>query len=123
MLFVLYLSYEYVYESLWTSGYYALDYGIGGVLIFLDFFSPVEMDFIFIFNFTFSDGPGVDSASNRNEYLEYFRGGGLKCRCLGLTTLPPSCADYHVILEPQPPGILWAYPGLHRDCFICTFTL
>jgi hypothetical protein len=37
-------------------------------------------------------GPGVDSVSNRNEYQEYFLGfkGG---RCLGLTTLPPSCAD------------------------------
>jgi hypothetical protein len=38
-------------------------------------------------------GPGVDSASNRNEYQEYFladKGG----RCVGLTTLPPSCADF-----------------------------
>jgi hypothetical protein len=36
-------------------------------------------------------GPGVDSASNRNEYQVYFLGG--KCgRCLRLTTLPPSCA-------------------------------
>jgi hypothetical protein len=33
-------------------------------------------------------GPGVDSASNRNEYQESF--GGLKGgRCVGLTTLPP----------------------------------
>jgi len=33
-------------------------------------------------------GPGVDSASNTNEYQEYFlegKGG----RCVGLTTLPP----------------------------------
>jgi hypothetical protein len=37
-------------------------------------------------------GLGVDSASNRNEYQEYFLGckGG---RCLGLTTQPPSGAD------------------------------
>ena len=36
-------------------------------------------------------GPGVDSASNRNEYREYFlRGKG--GRCVRLTTLPPSCA-------------------------------
>ena len=36
-------------------------------------------------------GPGVDSASNRNEYKEHFLGG--KCgRCVRLTTLPPSCA-------------------------------
>jgi hypothetical protein len=35
-------------------------------------------------------GPGVDSASNRNEYQEYLmRGKG--DRCVGLTTLPPSC--------------------------------
>ena len=29
-------------------------------------------------------------------------------RCVGLTTLPPSCADYLEIWEPQPPGTLWA---------------
>jgi hypothetical protein len=37
-------------------------------------------------------GPGVDSASNRNKYIEYFledKGG----RYLGLTSLPPLCAD------------------------------
>jgi len=36
-------------------------------------------------------GLWVDSASNRNEYQEYFLGskGG---RCVRLTTLPPSCA-------------------------------
>jgi len=52
-------------------------------------------------------GPGVDSASNRNKYQEYFlvgKGG----RCVGLTTLPPSCADCLEIWEPQPPGILRA---------------
>ena len=35
-------------------------------------------------------GPGADSAFNRNEYQEYFlesKGD----RCVGLTTLPPSC--------------------------------
>ena len=35
-------------------------------------------------------GPGVDSASNRNEYQEYFLG-GKGGRCVGLT-LPPTCA-------------------------------
>jgi len=56
-------------------------------------------------------GPEVDSASNRNEYQEYFLGskGG---RCVGLTTLPPSCADYLEIWEPQPPGSLRVCPGL-----------
>ena len=36
-------------------------------------------------------GPGVESASNRNEYQVYFLGckGG---RCVRLTNLPPSCA-------------------------------
>ena len=33
-------------------------------------------------------GPGVDSASNRNEYQEYFLR-GKSGRCIGLTTLPP----------------------------------
>src|SRR5215475_10065943 len=56
-------------------------------------------------------GPGVDSASNRNEYQEYFPGskGG---RCIGLTTLPPSCADCLEIWEPQPSGTLRACNGI-----------
>ena len=33
-------------------------------------------------------------------------------RCVGLTTLPPSSADWLEIWEPQPPGTLWACPGL-----------
>jgi len=36
-------------------------------------------------------GPGVDSASNRNDYQVYFLG-GKGGRCVRLTTLPPSCA-------------------------------
>jgi len=57
--------------------------------------------------------PGVDSVSNRNEYQEYFVGGGGKGgRCLGLTTLPTSCADCLEIWELQPPGTLRACPGL-----------
>jgi len=56
-------------------------------------------------------GPGVDSASNRNEYQEYFLG-GRGDQCIGLTTLPPSCADCLESWEPQPPGTLWACPGL-----------
>ena len=38
-------------------------------------------------------GPGVDSASNRNEYQEYFLE-GKGSWCIGLTILPPSCANY-----------------------------
>ena len=56
-------------------------------------------------------GPGVDSASNRNEYQEYFlkgKGG----RCVGLTTLSHLCADCLEIWDPQPPETLRASPGL-----------
>jgi hypothetical protein len=54
---------------------------------------------------------GVDSASDRNEYREYFLG-GKGGRCLGLTTLPPSFADFLEIWEPEAPGSLRACPGL-----------
>ena len=37
-------------------------------------------------------GAGIDSASNRNEYQKYFLW-GKDGRCVGLTTLPPSCAE------------------------------
>jgi len=56
-------------------------------------------------------GSGVDSASNRNEYQEYFLG-GKGGRCVGQTTLPPSCADCLEIWEPQLPGTLRACPSL-----------
>ena len=47
--------------------------------------------FIDIKSFRSPYGPGVDSASNRNGYQEYFL--GVKSgRCVRLTTLPPSCA-------------------------------
>ena len=63
-------------------------------------------------NFSFiPSGPGIDSASNRNEYQEYFLG-GKGGRCVGLTTLPPSYADCLEIWEPHPPGSLRACPGL-----------
>jgi hypothetical protein len=41
-------------------------------------------------------GPGVHSASYRNQYQECFLG-GKGSRCVGLTTLPLSCADCHKI--------------------------
>ena len=42
-------------------------------------------------NFSFQShyGPGIDAASNRNEYQEYFLG-GKSGRCVGLTNLPTS---------------------------------
>jgi hypothetical protein len=55
--------------------------------------------------------PGVDSASNINVYQEYFLG-GKGGRCVGLTTLPPSCDDCFEIWELQPSGTLRACPGL-----------
>jgi len=52
-------------------------------------------------------GRGIDSASNRNEYQEYFLG-GKDGRCY-----------FHVreIWDPQPLGTLRAYPCLYRDFF------
>jgi len=47
--------------------------------------------FIDIKSFRSHYGPGVDSASNRNEYQEHFLG-GKSGRCVRPTTLPPSCA-------------------------------
>jgi hypothetical protein len=38
--------------------------------------------------------------------------GGKGGRCVGLTTLLPSCADCLQFWEPQPPGTLRACPGL-----------
>ena len=42
-------------------------------------------------------------------------------RCLGLTILPPSCANCLEILEPQSPGTHRACPALYMDYF--TFTV
>ena len=53
--------------------------------------------------------------STRN--ISWGKGG----RYVGLTTLPPSCADCLEIWEPQPPGTLRACPGLQWDCFTFTF--
>jgi hypothetical protein len=56
-------------------------------------------------------GPGFDSAFNVNEYQEYFlegKGG----RCVGLTALPPLCANFLQIWEARPLGTLRACPGL-----------
>jgi hypothetical protein len=52
----------------------------------------------------------VESSSNANEYQEYFVG-GKGHRCVGLATLPPSCADCLEIWEPLPPGTLEDCPN------------
>jgi hypothetical protein len=44
---------------------------------------------------------------NRNEYQEYFLG-GKEGQCVGLTILPPSCAECLEVWEPQLPGTLRA---------------
>jgi len=36
----------------------------------------------------------------------------MSCRCVGLSTLPPSCADCLEIWDPQSPGNFRACPGL-----------
>ena len=63
----------------------------------------------------------VNSLARRNQYQIYFqraKGG----RFVGLTILPPSCADCLEIWESQPPGTLRVYPDLYRDRFTLTFT-
>jgi hypothetical protein len=57
-------------------------------------------------------GPGVDSASNRNEYQDYFLG-GRGSWCTGLTTLPCSWADCPEIWEPHPSGTRRACTGIY----------
>ena len=44
--------------------------------------------------------------SNKNECQKFFLG-GKGGRCVGLTTLPSSCADYLEIWNPQ--GLLYLY--------------
>jgi hypothetical protein len=51
--------------------------------------------------------PGVDSASNRNEYQGYLLGRGKRS-----LTLPLSCAYCLEIWEPQPPVNLRACTGI-----------
>ena len=43
-------------------------------------------------------------------------------RCLGLTTLPPSCSDCLEIWEPQSSGTFWVSPCSYRHYFTFTFT-
>jgi hypothetical protein len=73
-------------------------------------------NFLLTLSFRSHYGPGVDSASNRNEYREYFLESKVG-RCWRPTVLPPSCADCLQIWQPQPPETLRACPGLYWDCF------
>jgi hypothetical protein len=69
----------------------------------------VSLDFSLIYSLRSHYDPGVDSASNINEYQEYFLG------------VKVAGADFLKIWEIQPPGTLRASQGLQLDCF--TFTL
>ena len=65
-------------------------------------------------------GSGINSASNRIEYQEYFLG-GKGGRCVGLTTLPPSCVGCLEIWNPQclsrsVMGLLYLYLYLFTYC-------
>jgi hypothetical protein len=52
-----------------------------------------------------------------HRVLGIFRG-GKGARCVGLTTLPPSCADCLGILGASTSWNLKTCPGLYRDCFL-----
>jgi hypothetical protein len=52
-------------------------------------------------------GPGPVWTGAEYDYQEYFMG-GKGSRCIGLTPLPPSCADCLEIWEPQLAGTLGA---------------
>ena len=88
------------------------------------FIQMVSLEFfVDIKSFPSHYGPGVDSASNRNEYQEYFLGskGG---RCVRLTILPPSCAvvmKYENLNFLEPSGPLQACNGtaLHQFVEYC----
>jgi len=82
--YIMYMRYRGVR---WRSGYgTTLQTGRSRVrfpMVSLEFFSDMILRSHY--------GPGVDSASNRNEYQVYFLGGKGDW-CIRLTTLPPSCA-------------------------------
>jgi len=54
---------------------------------------------------------GLTQPLTEMSYQEYFLG-GKGSRCVGLTTLPLSCAECLEIWAPQPAGTLRACPGL-----------
>ena len=78
-----------------------------------------------LFSFWSQYGPGVDSASDREEYQAYLLG-GKDGQCVGLIALPPSCAHYVEIWEPQPPGKLSAcerYSQGLRYIYTCIYLI
>jgi len=83
-------------------------------------FPMVSLKFFIDLTFRLHCGRGFDSAANRNEYQEYFLGdkGG---RCIGLSTLPPSCANCVEIWELELAISHRARPGLCRH--MCWMTI
>ena len=76
-------------------------------------FPMVSLEFFIDINLPATLWPWGRSTSNRNEYQEYFHG-GKDGRCVGLTSLPPSCADCVEIWEPQPRRTLRAFQACNR---------
>ena len=72
--------------------------------------SIVSLEFVIDISFWLHYGPGFNSASNKHSW------------CVGLTTLPPSCANCLEIWKPQPPG-----QGLSRPVqgvlYLCLYVL
>ena len=65
---------------------------------------------------------GSAQALTEMSTKKFLGDGDKEGQCVGLTTLPPSCADCLKIWEPQHPGTMSAYPGLYKNCFTFTFT-
>jgi hypothetical protein len=78
--------------------------------------SMVSLEFFIDIILPFALCPWSWLNPNRNENQEYFLE-GKGCRCVGMTTLPPSYAEYLEIWESQTPETLRACPGLYRDFF------
>ena len=86
--------------SVYSSADKSLVFPMVSLEFFIDIILPIAL------------WPCGDSASNRNEYQEYFLW-GKDDRCVGLATLPPSYADCLEIWEPQTSGTLRACQVLY----------
>jgi len=79
---------------------------------------PIPSGVIGIFHWHNSSGRTMALGSTQPlTEMNTSTGTGKGDRCVGMTTLPPSCADYLKIWEPQSPGVLRASPGLHRNFY------
>ena len=59
--------------------------------------------------------PGVNSASNRNEYQGYLM--GIKQLVHRAEPCHPHVPIVLKFWDPEPPGVLRVYPGMYRDSF------